>query len=281
MPIYVPEDSGTTLQSIIDQVNRKLASYVGHHVQSETADGTQTSWKLTHENIIACTVTGGSTNTVDLDGGWVTYTVAPSADTALTFAYTYRHWSDEMVTEEVNSAVDELFGVFHVPGSSTLTTDGSQEYLLQNDALADLDPRCRITEVELWSDPNYKRLHNWRVRDEQDAKYLHFFTAPVEGYTVRFSWQGPPQNFVNLTDTLEGTVGLPTAAKNPIVLLAASELLLSRLAPRIRDDGAHNTQNENVVKSYEIGNAAAILRASAERKAGRVRMKPLRGRVVF
>lgn len=293
MTIYVPEGTGsvptstgvTPLTSLIGIIRRRLGDTKQHYTQSETGDGTTVDFKLRDapfENLVV-TIDGTATTafTPDSDSGWIAFNTAPTNASAIVFSYTSYVWSDEHITQAVNDATAELFGNFYVESShDDIATTGNQEYTIQDAGHTNLPPSARITKVEWWNDPHWVKVENWSVRNTATTKVLHFENAPLEGYTLRVSFHSWPGFFATGGDTLEYTVGLPTRAKEPIVLLAMSALLGDRLGYRVRGDLGHNTQNENQVKSYEIQNDAAWYRSQAEYKAKRLRMAPLRTRIV-
>jgi hypothetical protein len=218
---------------------------------------------------------------LDSDSGWVTFTSAPGSGLEVRFEYQYYVWSEDHIIEAVNDAIAELFGVFYVEGyHDDIATTGDQEYVLQDGAHVDLAPQTRVTKVEFWSDPHWIRLEGWSIRNTPTNKILHFENALVPGYYLRVSFNAWSGIFADSTDTLEATVGLPTRAKEPIILIAMSSLLGDRLGPRVRGDLGHNTQNENQVKSYEIQNDAAWYRSRAEYKMQKLKMPPLTTRIV-
>jgi hypothetical protein len=182
--------------------------------------------------------------------------------------------------EAANNAIAELFGRFYVTDShDDIASTGEQEYVLQDSSHVNLDPSVRVTKVEYWSDPHWVRLNGWSIRNTPTTKVLHFENAPYSGLVLRVSYVAYAPSFDSLADTLEGDLGLPARAREPIVLFAMSSLLGDRLGPRIRSDMGHNSQNENQVKSYEIQNDAAWYRSQAELKASRLRMDPLQPRI--
>jgi hypothetical protein len=281
----VPPSTGvTTLTSLISIIRRRLGDTLQHGNMTETGDAAKTDFRLDDAPIVDLVVTVDDavvSYSVDTDAGWVVFANAPAAEAVIAFAYTYYVWSEAHITQAVNDAVAELFGNFYVESChDDIASTGAQEYVLQDGGHVDLPPSARVTTVEFWSDPSWVRLNGWSVRNTRTQKILRFENPLTPGYVMRVSFHSWPGFFTVGGDVLETTVGLPTRAKEPIVLLAMSALLGDRLGSRIRGDLGHNTQNENQIKSYEIQNDAAWYRSQAEYKARKLRMAPLRTRVV-
>lgn len=276
---------GTTLQSIINSIRRRLGDTQQRGTTTDTGDGSKVSFKTREAPFTGLVVTvDGDVSTAftsDSDSGWVTFTSAPTAGDEIVFTYLYHVWSNDHITAAVNDAVNAVFGYFYVEGEhADIATTGAQEYTLQDSDHDDLPPSTRITKVEYWATPHWARMEGWSTRNTPTTKVLHFESAPASGYVLRVSYQSWPACFASLTDTLEETVGLDTRAKSPIILFSMSSLLGDRLGARIRGDLGHNSQNENQIKSYEIQNDAAWFRSQAELEARKLRQPPLRSRIV-
>lgn len=275
-----------TLSGLREMVNRKLGNHLQWASATDTGDGSTTLFRLPHQNVVESSLVVSEDGveadygTLDEDSGWYQFSTAPGDAVALVFTYSYRHWSDTQVNEALNSAIYELFGRFYVENTSEFETDGSQEYAAVDVSAAALAYEDRIKRVELWSDPHWVKVEGWRVMHKADVKYLHFETAPVSGYTVRVTYITHAGELSG-DSTLLTSTGLPERAKEPVYLYACAELLTSRIAPDLRDDRAHNTQNENRIKTYEIVNNAQFFRAQAELKASKIRMPAWGARVTF
>ena len=274
-----------TLTNLRDMVNRRLGNDLEWASATDEGDGGSTLFRLPHTNIVTLTVqvdgVDYTSGTLDEESGWYTFASPPAPEAELAFQYSYRHWGETRVDESINSAIDELFGKFHVDGfNDDLWSEGGAEFIAQTSAGVDLDPEDRITRVEFWSGTRWVKTDRWHVTVQNGTKVVIFEVTPTLGTNIRISYHARPGNLTNGVDTLETTSGLPTRAKEPIVLLACSSLITERMHHRIRDDRASNTQNENPVKSYEIQNDANYLRQQAEVLASKLRMAPLRGRGV-
>jgi hypothetical protein len=272
-----------TLLNIRDAVDRKLGNYVMAASSTDSGDGESTVFDLSHSNIIGSTffvsvdaaiapsaVCGG---VLDDTAGTYTFTLIPIAEAEIIFSYQYKHWSDDQVLDAINGGIGELFGRFYSEGESTITSTGAQEYDVYDNATptpAALTFEDRITRLEYWSDPHWVRINGWSIRNSGGVKSIHFESAPASGYTMRVSYVKQPSAFTTDAETLTD-LGLSDRVKEPLVLYACSELIASRIGPRIRDDRAHNTQNENAIKSYEMVNDAQYFRALAELKASKIR----------
>lgn len=286
MTIYVPEIGGVTLSEIIRLIRMRLGDFPQKRRQVETGDGVTVNYRLTNSPYetdgVTSTVAGTTSTafTVDYDASWLTFTSAAADAAEIVLNYSTVVWSNERITEAVNSAIDELFGRFYVKGvNAALVSDGTAEMLVETAALDDLGPEDRITRVEYWDGSRWRRFDRWSVRATATAKYVVFDGAPSSGQAFRVSYVVRPGNLSAGAQTLEGTAGLPSRAKEPLVLLACSSLIVERMHHRIRDDRGHNTQGDNPVKSYEIQNDAQFLRQQAEVLASKLKMDPLTSRL--
>jgi hypothetical protein len=276
----------TALSDLRTLVNRRLGNHLQWAAATDTGDGNSALFRLPNQNIVTSTlivqVDGvNASGSLDDESGWYTFTVAPALSAVLTFEYAYVVWLDVRVDEAINSAIDELFGKFHVEGfNDDLLSEGGAEFVAKTSADVDLDPEDRITRVEFWTGSRWAKTERWSVAVQNGKKVIIFEVTPAIGTNIRISYHARPGNLTLDADTLETTSGLPTRAKEPIVLLACSSLITERMHHRIRDDRAHNTQGDNPVKSYEIQNDANYLRQQAEVLASKLRMAPLKGRAV-
>lgn len=274
---YDPSD-GVSLADLIRLVRLRLADFPAPHQQTEAGDGSTILYRL-QENVyetdgVTCTVGGSATTsfTMDYDSSWLTFDTAPADEDAIVFTYSFYTWTDERITEAVNAAIDELFGPFHVAGMNDELAYTGPETLAETSAGYDLGPEDRITRVERWSDPYWIRLTDWEVFTDGASKYIRLHRALPTDTVLRIHYLVRPGTLLETSDTIEGTCGLPTRAKEPVVLLACSSLVAERVNKRIRDNRSHNTQDESPVKSYEIQNDAQFLRNQAEIVMRRLRM---------
>ena len=275
-----------TLEYLRTLVNRRLGNHLQWAAATDEGDGASTLFRLPNQNIVTSTLIvqvdgSNATGSLDEESGWYTFVAAPALSTVLTFEYAYVVWLDVRVDEAINSAIDELFGKFHVEGfNDDLWSEGGAEFIAQTSAGVDLDPEDRITRVEFWTGTRWAKTERWHVTVQNGTKVIIFEVTPTLGTNIRISYHARPGNLTADNHTLETTAGLPARAKEPIVLLACSSLILERVHHRIRDDRAHNTQSENPVKSYEVINDSNVLRQQAEVLASKLRMAPLRGRAI-
>jgi hypothetical protein len=286
----IPSPTGVTTFAALKEAVRSQMGDGAQRSENDTAtgDGATTTFALKESKPSSLTITLDGTPTTafsyDDETGWVEFTSAPGDGVAIVFTYVYHVFSDTQLERAVNCAVMELFGDFYVEGvHDDIATTGDREYTLTDAAHVNLDPSARVYRVEISYDSgvNWKRLDAWRVDTRATTKVLVFERAPADGYLLRVSFHALPGQFTSDVDTLEATVGLPTRASEPLIDYACAELMKYRIAPNVRDDRAHNTQQEKRLKSYELVNDAQFLRAQAQLKARRLRMDPLRTRVVL
>lgn len=284
---YDPTD-GVTLTELIRLVRLRLHDFPQKHQQAETGDGAKRVFHLrdTLYETHGVTVTvdgaiGTDPYEVDYDSAWVTFDSAPAG--ALIFSYSTVMWTDERITEAINSAIGELFGPFHVAGMNDDLVYSGPEILAETSAGYDLGPEDRVTKVEYRDGDRWVRITDWSVFTDGTSKYIRFHSAPSsyeDSTSIRIHYIVRPGNLNVGAQTLEGTAGLPTRAKEPLLLLACSSLVAERVNTRIKDDRAHNTQNDNPVKSYEIQNDAQFLRNQAEAAMRRLKMNRLNSRLL-
>ncbi len=284
--------NGTSLTEIIWSVRKRIGDFPQNVTQNETGDGTTVAFRLRgtldEATGVTCTVAAVTSVedtdfTVDYDSNWLTFGAAdvPADAAAIIFTYKTVGWADERIQEAINASIDQLFSNFYVEGvnATTLETDGEGELQVTTDDPTDLGPEDRITRVEFDNGDRWVKLENWSVRRTATKKYIVWQNAPVEGYPLRVTYVVRPANLDSGAQLLETTAGLPARAKEPLVDYACAELLGDPLARRILSDMAHNTQNENAVKSYDIVNAANVFYARAVMKAGKLKMEPLKSRL--
>lgn len=280
---------GVSLTELIRLVRLRIGDFPSAHEQTETGDAATTVFRL-RETVyetegVTCTVDGSPTTsfTMDYDSSWLTFDTAPGSGATIVFTYSWVTWTEERIKEAINSAIDELFGPFHVVGMNDALAYAGPETLAETAAGYDLEPEDRVTQVfykQSASDTYWRRITDWEVFTDGTSKYIRFHRDLPSGTTLRIHYLVRPGNLDKSTDTLEGTAGLPTRAKEPVILLAMSSLIVDRVNKRVRDDRAHNTQNENPVKSYEIIQDANLMRNQAEVAMRRLRMGKLVSRLI-
>ena len=284
---YDPTD-GTSLTELIRLVRVRTGDFPQKQRQVETGDGVKADFRL-RENVylaggVNVTVEGAVNTdvTVDYDADWLTFDAGSEPTGEVIILYSTVVWTDERIQEAINAAIDGLFGDFYVNGENDdLYTDGEAELLIETAAGEDLGPEDRVKEVEYHNGSRWVRLDSWRVRATPSAKYVVFENTPASGQRLRVSYAVRPGNLDTGTETIEGTAGLPSRAKEPVVLYTTAALITDRIHHRIRDDRGHNTQGENQVKSYEIQNDAQFLSAKADTLVGKLKQDGLLSRVVY
>ena len=288
-PIYVPTaGSPATLEDLRDLVNRRTTNTLDHGTHTETATAYQSVFRLPDQNIsdLSVTVDGSSTSSGTLDAQSGYYVFGDSGldeGVVAVFTYTFRHWSDEQVNDAINGAIAELWGAFYTdPEFATFTTTGAASYAALDVDGNPLDNNDRVTHVHLWRDPMWVKWEHWSISHNGGQKYVDFSRPRYDGGTVRITYVKPLATFTD--DTVSMTdVGFDekTAemAKWAVVDLAIAELISERIPVRIRDDRAHNSQNEQAIKSYEMVNDAQFYRARALLRAKVVAPPRLSGRV--
>ena len=280
---FDPTD-GVSLTELIRLVRIRLGDFPQYMSQTETGDAVKTFFRL-HEGVyedngvtVTLDGTADTNGTIDYDSSTMTYTSAP--DGALIFTYSTVVWTDERITEAINSAIDEMFGPAHVPGMNDDLVYSGPELLAEISAGNDLGPEDRVTKVERWDDTYWVRVTDWEVFTDGTSKYIRFHSPLDDDTVIRIHYIVRPGNLTSGSNTLEGTAGLPTRFKEPVVLIACSSLVGDRVNKRVKDDRSHNTQNENPVKSYEIQNDAQYLRNQAEVIMRRLKMSKLTTRLI-
>lgn len=109
-------------------------------------------------------------------------------------------------------------------------------------------------------------------------KLLHFSSAPGAGY-LRLRTQKLASNLSGVTDTLEYTAGLPSRAKEPLVLYACWKLLFARIPDRLRHDVVPRASGEWIITPNQLMQGAASFKALLDMHVNRLRQRPVSGRV--
>ena len=261
MTVYDPTD-GTSLTELIRLVRMELQDFpqAMHDVDKE-GDGVATKFRL-YQNVYeadgvsitaAGTAIAAADFTVDYDSGWVTFDTAPATGSALVFDYSCVCHSDEQVTAAINAAIDDCYGPLVAMGeNSTLTTTGATELLCETSTGADLSPDDHVERVEYWDDPTWVLLHDWRINNHSGKKYIHFRRTPASGLTIRISYIARPGSLTSGAQTLEGTAGLPTRAREAVVLFACAKLVSSQRSARTHSNMFYNAEGNNMSKVYDL-----------------------------
>lgn len=127
-----------TLSNLIDAVNDELENHPMRGSSEAEGDGESTAFvvapvgtTIVDDDTWAVYADGVATSafTMDFDSGVCTFTVAPADGVVLSFVYNYVVWTDGLVTQAINAAIDNLFPALYVNTAYTLTSDGtSYEY---------------------------------------------------------------------------------------------------------------------------------------------------------
>jgi len=285
-PIYVPENEGTSLTDLIRAVRMRLGDFPQKRKQSEISDGSTANYRLKgkpyEDDGVTATVAGYSAvQTMDYDSGWISLSAFPDASDEVVFYYSTVVWTDERITEAINASIDGLFGQFYVIGThDDIQGNGTNEFEVTTSGGFPLSAGDRIIKVEKNSSSNMIRLKDWSVHSTATKKYVHLANATSSSDVIRVTYAARPKNLVyNLpswnypTETLEGTAGLPTRAKEPIVCYSTASLMRERLSTRAMDD--RYTQDQNNVRLYEVLNVVNALELNAEMQLRKLRMSPL------
>src|SRR5665647_660420 len=175
---FNPTD-GVSLTELIRLIRMRLGDFPQKRRQIEAGDGVTANYRLTdspYEDDGVTTTVGGVASTAfttDYDASWLAFTSPAAVADEIVLNYSTVVWSDERITEAINSAIDELFGRFYVKGfNDAIYSDGSAELTVQTSAGFDLGPEDRITRVQFWSGSRWVRSDRWRVEAQGDTKVV-------------------------------------------------------------------------------------------------------------
>lgn len=268
---YDPSD-GVTLTELIRLVRLRLNDFPQQMRDvNHTGDGATTKYRLYskvyEDDGVTVTIAGTASTAfaTDYDSGWLTFTSAPTDGSAIVANYSCVVSTDEQITEALNSAIDDCFGTLVVQGeNATLMTDGTTELLCETDTGDDLSPEDIIERVEYWDDPHWVTLHDWRPKNHSGKKYIHFRRLPTTGLTVRISYLVRPGQLDDPYQTLEGTAGVPTRYKEPIILFACAKLVSAQLTARTHSNMFYNAEGKNAPSVYDLRMRINDLQAEGE-----------------
>jgi hypothetical protein len=129
-----------TLANLIDAVNDELENHAMRGSSESEGDGETTAFivppvgtTIIDDAKWSVYVDGvGTTDfTMDFDSGVCTFNGAPADGAVLLFIYNYVFWTDGLVTQAINAAIDNLFPALYVSTAYTITSDGtSYEYAM-------------------------------------------------------------------------------------------------------------------------------------------------------
>jgi len=231
-----------TLTNLLALVDGELEDYAMNGSASVTGDGETARFlvaplgcQVIDDASFGCYIDGEVTvdYMMDYDSGVCTMIAIPTTAQTISWAFTYKHWSEALVTQAINAAIDNLFPAMYVRSNATVAA--AQEVACPTGTEF-------ITGVDTGSAGAWKRLQPKRydVVYTAGVPSLHFFTTPTG--SVRIHYVARPTTLSSAGDSLEASSGLPARAKDCVVSYACWYLLTQKMAPRVRSDVGITTQ---------------------------------------
>lgn len=270
----------TTLSDIKREVRRLLSDLDETAYAQTTGDGVTMAFPLPDQNIsadynVGCLVNGVPTAgfTVDRDSGWVRFNTPPASGADIVWEYHYTQYNEADLLSAINDAVHNIWAEAPKTKLDTATIiaeSNKSEYVLPEDCV-------RLIRVDRRSSPEspYEKVREWRVFEDNGAKYLYILSSPSPGETIRLHYIPEPTFFFDDTDTMD-MVRLPERAKWAIIYLTCFYLCEEKLLPRARTNQFKNAEGVNVPKAYEVQRIAADFRTLADIELRRMRLGPKR-----
>lgn len=284
---FDPSD-GTSTTELIRLIRMRMGDFPQRiHDVDQTGDGTKTQFRLYDHvyeadgvdvSVDGSTLTEDTDYEVDYDTGWLTFDTAPAADGDIIIDYSVVLHTDEQIMEAINASLNDCYGPLVVQGQNdTLTTDGTPELLCETEAGDDLAPDDIVERVEYWDDPFWVMLHDWRIDNHSGSKYIHFRRLPATGTKIRISYIVRPGPLDTGDETLEGTAGLPSAAKDAVVPFACAKLVSQQLTARTHSNQFYNAEGQSAAKPYDLRMRIQDLMGEGELALRRARPRRIAG----
>jgi hypothetical protein len=220
-----------SLLDLIGAVRERVGDFTELHTLAFTGNGQKRRFRLRRnldEYSLVVTIDGEAAEpiAVDLLSGWITVDPAPASSSVVLCEFAYHKFSMSRVVEAINDALPPLFPQFYLHGADeSMTTNGDElEYPLPR--------RCEVpTHLDLYKSGRWVEVFNWDLVEKEDnpgVEVIHFRSSPGS-YRMRVRYVARPYLRFEKGDDLLSDVGLPGAARNPIVLWAGYQLLHGKI----------------------------------------------------
>lgn len=181
------------------------------------------------------------------------------------------------VIDALNAAKDEMFPLVYKPVLDTsLTSDGATyEFTVPNLDSTPM-PYVSAIDIQISGYTNYRPVQNWTIKRGATPKIK--FRSPPEPGTLRVHGFGPFADLTASTSTVDAQ--FPKNAEQPLVLGAASRLLGSGEAGRLRQDTGSRDDREAANRPGGSISLANQLERRFEKALARAAMPPMPPHVV-
>jgi hypothetical protein len=245
----------TELQTVSMASDGRESYYLG---DSPIIDGTMQCW----QNDIEIINTTGLNDlwSIDLNTGLFLFTVGhePAPDSELLWRFRVEPWAESLLTEAINSAINDCKDVFFSTAldETTVVGDGvAQEYELPADC-------AFLREVWTASGTSWEKEYDWVTFEGNNTSYIRFIgTVPQQAVRLRYIMD------VNLltedTDVLEPLFTTPGVdepvhanlrpeARDAILYHTCWRLVDQSLLPRARNNVFLNAEGSNAIRTIDL-----------------------------
>lgn len=184
-------------------------------------------------------------------------------------------FSSVEIFDALNDGLDACFPLLYRPVATEYTgLDGSTyEFTLPTmSGIGVAIPYLYQVEVKVAGDLAFRTEKNWDVV-RSEAPFLKFRRAPDSGGTVRLRGYGPFTHMATVASTLD--TYFPVQAEDVPVLFAASQMLMSGEAGRVRQDTGAIDQREQANRTGSSSAAADRLLQRAYKRLQDGAMPPM------
>jgi hypothetical protein len=245
-----------TLTNLLALVDAELDNYPMAGSAKTEGDGVTAAFlvaplgsTIVEDETFACYIDDVLTTayTMDYDSGVCTMAAVPATDEVVKWQFTYKQWTQDLVTQAINAGIDNLFPSIYVRSNETVTA-GAEVVCPTGTEF--------VVGVDTGGAGAWKRLQRKRydVIYNSGIPSLHFFTTPTG--SVRVHYVARPIPLVNLSDDIESDSKIPARAANPIVSYACYYLLVQKMGTRVRSDVGIVTQGQGALMPSQMNYGA-------------------------
>lgn len=246
--IGTPVTGGTN--DLVTLVNGELENHAASGSWQAVGDGTTKSFTvaplaryIVNDGTWAVKVNGEATTafTMDFDTGVITFTTAHALAVPLTANFNYVYWTDELVEQAVNAAINNLFPFFYNPATEVL--DSTVEHTFAA-------PGAEVVTMVVTTGSTVTKMkrNKYTTYKSGDSLVLRWYGAAPSG-TIR-------AHIICRPAMVGGVLNVTDRATAPIVSYAIYHLLSQKQAGRMRSDVAVSTVGQGNLSPRQINDAS-------------------------
>jgi hypothetical protein len=253
----------TALSDLITLVDRELENQVQRGSASFDGDGLSSAFLVaplggsiidnaTWEVYVDSVATADYV--MDYDSGVCVMGTTPTSSQVVSWQFDFKHWSDALVTQAINAAIDNLYPAIYVRSNEVVTAAAEVACPTGTEV---------VTRVDTGSVGSWTRLRRKRYETiySGGVPSLRFFSAPTE--SLRIHYVARPT-----------ITTMPDRCNNLVVSYACYYLLSQKMAPRVRSDVAVTTQNSAALLPSQMNYGAQGYMMRYQFQLASMRMPP-------